>query len=58
MERVVSEMASIGERCLNEGGLFGQLQEVVKLVTRQIGTKFWGPFGRTMVRWWLLEAAE
>ena len=58
MEQVVPEMASIGERCLNDGGLFGQLQEVVKFVNREIGTKFWAPFGRTLVRRRLHEAAE
>ena len=58
LDRVAPEMATIGGRCANDSGLFGQLQEVVKLLTRDIGTKFWAPFGRTMVRRRLLEAAE
>ena len=30
----------------------------MKLLTREIGTKFWAPFRRTMVRRRLSEAAE
>ena len=58
LDRVAPEMASIGERCIQDAGLFGQMQEVVKLLTREIGTKFWAPFGRTMVRRRLSKAAE
>ena len=55
---LVPELEKFGRSCLDDTTRFGQLQEVVKATTRKIGTKFWAPFGRTLVRRHLHEAAE
>ena len=55
---LISELERLGRACLDDTTRFWQLQEVVKAATREIGTKFWAPFGRTLVRRRLQEAAE
>ena len=55
---LVPELKKFGRSCLNDTTRFRQLQEVVKATTRKIGTKFWAPFGQTLVRRRLHEAAE
>ena len=55
---LIPELEKLGRSCLDDTTCFGQLQEVVKATTREIGTKFWAPFGWTLVRRRLHEAAE